>query len=355
MKTRHATNYGGLILRNEIWHIRTQIKGVTIAESTHTGNRREAERILAKKRTELLEQVVLGGKKPIKLHAAIDLFVKSRSHLPSAAGCKTHIAYFKSIPNHNLDKVTDLELAECISRKRAEGYAESTLKVSVTYFNAMIKYVSEMNFTARKKMKPIKHDSGKVRWLRQEEIDRFLAALSPDLAKDEVLKAQKQENLDLVLLLLDTGGRLTEISDMPWSAVDFEAGTVFMKRKKGSISGTIAMTKRMREVLTRRRALDKVTEFIFPTKLGKQNNKWVRPAVKRAQLSDAEGTVSLHTLRHTRACHLLQAGLGLLELKEFLGHKDIASTMVYSHLIKSDVMSKAARLMNQAAAVADPA
>jgi len=358
MQTKHPTNYGGLLLRGDFWHMRFTIKGQTVAESTHTSNRRDAERILAKRRTELVNEVVLAGKKPIKLHDGIDAFVKSRSHLPSAQGCENHIRYFKAAPNHYLDRITDDELEAVILAKRKEGYAESTLKVSVSYFNAMIKYLDDKGYTVRKKMKPIKHDSGKIVWLTTDELARLYVQLDPLLSKDPTTQAQKQENLDLVALLYETGGRLTEITKMRWSQVDFAAGTVYMRRLKGSVSNTINMTRRMREVFLRRRGLDK-GEFVFDSKVqtdSNPNNRWFNGAVDRAGLDQSEGTITLHTLRHSKAVHLLKRGLGLLELKTFLGHKTIQSTMVYAHVVEDEVMKKAVRIMeDEGAAVPEPA
>lgn len=275
-----------LILRGSVWHIRKVIKGITIAESTHTGNKRLAEQIMAKRITEVTTEVVLAGKKPIKLHDAIDLFVKSRKHLPSAQNCEIHIRYFKAAPNHYLDRITDQELDAVIESKRAEDYAESTLKVSVSYFNAMLKHCAEKGFTVRKKMKPIKHDSGKIRWLTKDELNKFFAALDPAHATDFVTKAQKQENFDLARLLYATGTRYSEIADMTWNQVDFASGTLYIKRKKGSISGTIDMTTVAREILERRRVMEK-GDFVFSTKQRQHNEtRWVRAAVKRAELSE---------------------------------------------------------------------
>lgn len=345
-KERSKTNYGGLLLRGGVWHMRKVIKGVMLAESTRTGNRRLAEQILAKRVNELTQEVVLAGKRPIKLHDAIDAFVKSRSHLSSAQNCEIHIRYFKNAPNHYLDRVTDAELHEVIQTKRAEGYAESTLKVSVTYFNAMLKFLEEQGYTVRKKLKPIKHDSGKVVWMSKDELTRLYAALDPEATKDEVTKAQKQDNFDLVRLLYETGCRLTEISSLRWSQIDFDAGTVFVKRLKGSVSNTLNMTRLMREILTRRREEEK-GDFVFSAKQlasGNPNNRWFNRAVERAKLDESRGSITLHTLRHTRAVHLLQKNMGLLELKTFLGHKTIQSTMVYAHVIEDEVMKKAVRL-----------
>jgi site-specific recombinase XerD len=45
--------------------------------------------------------------------------------------------------------------------------------------------------------------------------------------------------------------------------------------------------------------------------------------------------VSIHTFRHTFASHLIMSGVDLVTVKELLGHKDIATTMRYAHLIPS--------------------
>jgi integrase/recombinase XerD len=345
-KQRKPTNYGGLLLRGGTWHMRFTIKGQTVAESTHTSKRQEAERILAKRRSELVQEVVLAGKKPIKLHDGIDAFVASRSHMPSHQNCAIHIGYFKAAPNHYLDRVTDAELQAVIQAKRNDGYKESTLKVSVSYFNAMIKFLDEQGYTVRKKLKPIKHDSGKIVWMTKDELARLYAQLDPSSTNDAVTKAQKLENFDLVRLLYETGCRLSEIKDMTWSQVDLAAGTVYVRRLKGSISNTINMTKLMREILTRRRATD-TGDHVFASKQltdSNPNNRWFNGAVKRAQLDQSRGSITLHTLRHSRAVHLLQAGLGLLELKTYLGHRSIQSTMVYAHVAEQDVMRKAVAL-----------
>lgn len=344
MATKYKTNYGGLLLRGNIWHMRFSVKGETVAESTHTSVRRDAERILAKRRSELVEQVVLAGKKPIKLHEGIDKFVKSRAHMPSAQNCEIHIRYFKDAPDHNIDRITDTDLETVLHKKRAEGYKESTLKVSVAYFNAMLKYLDEQGFTVRKKLKTIKHDSGKIRWLTKDELKKLWAELDPSDTKDVVTKAQKQENYDLARLLYETGTRYSEIADMRWNQVDINKGTVLIKRKKGSVDGTLMMTKTMKEIFSRRRLLD-AGEVVFATKQRQHNEtRWITAAVKRAELDTSQGSVTLHTLRHSRAVHLLQGGMDLVEVKTFLGHRSIQSTMVYVHVVETDVMAKAVRL-----------
>ncbi len=172
----------------------------------------------------------------------------------------------------------------------------------------------------------------------------------PDfLTREETVALLDAPNLDAPLywrdraileLLYATGMRVSELAELPLSALDLDEGflTVFGKGSKERLvpvgaPALRALTRYLREV---RPALDRGAGKgrVF---LNARGTALSRVAVwtmvkKSARRAGIHRNVSPHTLRHTFATHLLEGGADLAAVQELLGHTDISTTQIYTHV-----------------------
>lgn len=139
---------------------------------------------------------------------------------------------------------------------------------------------------------------------------------------------QKPTERLIVTLLLDTGVRLREASQLTEDAVDWQAERFTVRGKRG-VRRVVPMSPRVRELLERWLAVhDRLPA-------ARTIEKIVRRVAKRAHLRKP---VTPHVLRHTFAVLALQRGLSLPALQRLLGHAHLTSTAVYLNLAPEDAV-----------------
>ncbi|HSM59703.1 MAG TPA: site-specific tyrosine recombinase XerD [Longimicrobiales bacterium] len=141
-------------------------------------------------------------------------------------------------------------------------------------------------------------------------------------------------------LLYACGLRVSELTDLPLTALDLDGGflTVFGKGSKERFVPVGAPALRVlrrylgavRPALERGRGKGRVFLNARGAPLSRVS-VWalVKKAARRAGI---EREISPHTLRHTFATHLLEGGADLAAVQELLGHADISTTQIYTHL-----------------------
>ncbi len=169
--------------------------------------------------------------------------------------------------------------------------------------------------------------------LDRKAVDRLLAA--PDPAHDHWPLRDKA----ILEVLYATGARASEAADLTTRSVNRDVGYIHCIGK-GRKERIVPIGKRALEVLdsylaNERPGLDRdASQFLFLTHTGRRMGRetiW-RLVKKYALRAGVSRRVSPHTLRHSFATHLLEGGADLRAVQEMLGHVDIATTQVYTHV-----------------------
>ncbi len=150
----------------------------------------------------------------------------------------------------------------------------------------------------------------------------------------------KTDMHDLVAVLVDTGLRVGEARGLEWRdvAVDGMKPHVTVWATKNGEARTVPLTRRARDVLHGRRGINKP----FDMSRGSIRHAWDRAKDHLGHGSDDQYVP--HALRHTCASRLVQRGVPLLVVKEWLGHKTIQMTMRYAHLSPTNLFEAVEKL-----------
>jgi len=146
-------------------------------------------------------------------------------------------------------------------------------------------------------------------------------------------------NLTLIDFMYSTACRVSELCDVRVSDLDFEEDFVKLFGK-GSKQRIVPIGSELKINLSKylkfRDELNTQEPYLF---LSKNRNQLDRSAIfriikKSATLSDNALSVHPHTLRHSAATHMLEAGCDLRTLQELLGHTSVSTTKIYTKLTK---------------------
>ncbi len=178
----------------------------------------------------------------------------------------------------------------------------------------------------------------KLRWMTDDEEDRLLAH-SPEYLRP------------IILVALHTGMRRGEVLTMKWADLNFDQKLVRVTHTKNHRIRYIPMNSKLEKLLDAMKpeaTTWEKTPYVFAnedteTKF-KDLSRAFEGACRRSGLED----VTFHTLRHTFASRLAQAGVPLNTVRELLGHGDMTVTMRYAHLAPNNLREAVQVLVKEA-------
>ena len=151
-------------------------------------------------------------------------------------------------------------------------------------------------------------------------------------------------NQTMIMLFLDSGLRLSEMVNLKWKNISLQTGKLKVVKGKGAKDRIIWINEEILDRLRnwRERQSEEIglTEFVFTTRDGnKLNPRDIREMVytysEKAGIIDKK--VSPHTLRHSFATDLLSSTNNLRKVQKALGHSDISTTQIYTHIVDEEL------------------
>ncbi|PKP51173.1 MAG: integrase [Candidatus Altiarchaeales archaeon HGW-Altiarchaeales-3] len=158
----------------------------------------------------------------------------------------------------------------------------------------------------------------------------------------EMIKVTDNIKHKLVIMFLYYGGmRLDEVRNLMWQDIDFDRDIIHIKTAKGGKERVVFLHSKLKEMSKIYSVNDE--GLIFRSQMGRKYNKrTIQKLIKNAaEKAGIKKRTSPHTLRHSFATHLLEGGADIRYIQRLLGHKNLRTTQIYTHIANKDIKNLA--------------
>lgn len=166
--------------------------------------------------------------------------------------------------------------------------------------------------------------------LSKEEIERMLAA------------ATNPKHNFLISLMYSAGLRVSEAIKIRMRDFDLDRKVIMVRQGKGQKDRCTLLSEKLIPILKKQSALKKSSDYLFTGAGGNGHltsasaEKIVKKSVESARISK---NISCHSLRHSFATHLLEAGTSIRYIQELLGHNRLETTQIYTKVANNNLQN----------------
>ncbi len=324
---------------------------------TITGSLAIAKEVEAKIRAELIGGEYYDRRQKAKQETTLNEFFNAK-YLPVVQKEKKswdrdaqHFRDYISpiVGKKKLNEISPFDVEKIKKHLADEGKAPRTIEYVLATLRHIINKAKDWGYfegeNPTSKVKKPKADNRRIRFLTPEEAQMLL---------DE-LKKHSQQVYEMALLSLHTGMRAGEIFNLKWGDIDLKNGIIHIKDPKSGENRTAYITDKIKSIFENK--TKKPDEYVFKdakgNKIKKISHTFFRVVDKLGLndgITDDRDKVVFHTLRHTFASWLAMQGTPIYTIKELMGHKTLAMTERYSHLmpdVKRNAVDSIDRMMEQ--------
>ena len=253
---------------------------------------------------------------------------------------KSYAAYLKKKKVESVPKVSRREIMDFMLEEKDRGQDPASVAralVAIRMFHRFLMEEGQLSENVTDVLESPKLWKRLPDCLTEAEVEKLIKA-------PNARRAQGVRDQAVLELMYATGLRATEVTTLKLSSLDFQDGIVRIMGK-GSKERIVPMGKKSRESVRRYMGAarsewvgsGRLVEALFVTRQGKPMSRQSVWAIlkKYAKASGIRKKIYPHILRHSFATHLLANGADLRVVQELLGHADIVTTQIYTHLDKS--------------------
>lgn len=310
-----------------VFYMNFTVNGVRVFKSTQKFTKKEAKQIEANERQKMLNDASMTPQEKaakILLSDAVDEVYENKwkdnkdAHGIYRRGMKL-VEWIGDIPLGQID--------EDAVNKLVKGFA-----LRKSYTSTCNRYLAVLKTILRYKrlqwdfIKLGKERKGRIRVFSREEETRAIGFLKNSNHSER--RYFYPEVGDLAVVLVDTGMRLGEALNLRYEDINYITNLLTIWVNKGDRPRSIPMTKRVLSVFQQRQESNPVKPFSISK--DQADGAWRSVRTEMGLQGDREFV--LHALRHTCASRLVNKGIDLYVIKEWLGHSSIQVTEKYAHL-----------------------
>jgi len=272
----------------------------------------------------------LPDKFPKHLQNQLEAELRSRKYSRHTRGL---YLYFNRLLCNTLRKSPEEIRQEDITRflaiiEKSKDYSASSINLAI----------SALKFFYRRVLK-----SDIVKDQRRPRHDKRLPMV---LSKDEVMKILSAEkNLKhcfLLTLVYSSGLRVSEVVQLKKEHIDLSRKVIYIKRGKGRKDRCTLLSEKAARLFAEYCKTSDIQNWLFPGQPATSSLS-IRSAQKifekAAFQANIHKEVSIHSLRHTFATHLLENGTDIRYIQDLLGHSSLRTTERYTHIAKGSILN----------------
>ena len=174
------------------------------------------------------------------------------------------------------------------------------------------------------------------------ETPKVARKLPTVLTKDEVKKmidsVENKKHKTMIKLLYSSGLRLNELISLKVGDLEFNENIGWVRGGKGGKDRIFILSNNIIDDLKKLTEGRTIDGYLFEGRNGKMSARAVQKVISNvARRSGIQKSVHVHTLRHSFATHLLESGEDIRKIQELLGHSNLSTTQLYTHISTAEL------------------